>query len=101
MRIEIVRTDAEQPWHARMKGDNGKIVWTTGENYVDRRGAEDAIAFAANGFGVKGVPSMDGPPGNRMLVFRTSIGIYSTGSKYPATAEQRFPIFEVDERTQK
>lgn len=40
--FEIVRTDAEQPWHARFVASNGRIVWTT-EQYTRRRGAENAI----------------------------------------------------------
>jgi uncharacterized protein YegP (UPF0339 family) len=45
-RFEIVRTDAEQPWHARTKAGNGKIGWRT-ENYARRSTALDAIASVA------------------------------------------------------
>lgn len=41
-RFEIVRTDAEQSWHARIIASNGEPLWVT-ENYADRRGAENAI----------------------------------------------------------
>lgn len=41
-RFEIVRTDASQPWHARFRAANGRIVWTT-ENYSRRRDAVAAI----------------------------------------------------------
>ena len=42
-RFEVVRTDAEQPWHARFRASNGKVVWVT-ENYARRNGALNAIA---------------------------------------------------------
>jgi uncharacterized protein YegP (UPF0339 family) len=42
-RFEIVQTDAEQPWLARMIGANGEQVWRTSENYVERQGAAHAI----------------------------------------------------------
>jgi uncharacterized protein YegP (UPF0339 family) len=41
-RFEVVRTDAEQPWHARFIAANGRIVWTT-ENYGRRRDAVAAV----------------------------------------------------------
>lgn len=41
-RFEIVRTDAVQPWHARFRAANGRIVWTT-ENYRRRNAAHDAL----------------------------------------------------------
>ena len=40
-RFEVVRTDGEQPWHARLC-TNGRIAWHT-ENYTRRIGAERAI----------------------------------------------------------
>lgn len=42
-RFEIVRTDAEQQWHARFVAANGRIVWTT-EQYGRRKSALNAIA---------------------------------------------------------
>lgn len=41
-RFEIVRTDAAQPWHARYRAANGRIVWTT-ETYARRDGAVNAL----------------------------------------------------------
>ena len=41
-RFEIVRTDAAQPWHARYRAANGRIVWTT-ETYARRSGAVNAL----------------------------------------------------------
>jgi uncharacterized protein YegP (UPF0339 family) len=41
-RFEIVRTHAAQPWHARFRAANGRIVWTT-ETYTRCRGAERAV----------------------------------------------------------
>jgi len=48
-RFEIVRTDAEQPWHARMIASNGKKVFTS-ETYHRRNGALNAIAVAVSEF---------------------------------------------------
>lgn len=41
-RFEVVRTDAEQPWHARLVAGNNETVWTT-EKYASKAGAENAI----------------------------------------------------------
>lgn len=40
--VEVVQTDAEQPWHGRIVGGNGEPVWLT-ENYGDRRDIVAAI----------------------------------------------------------
>lgn len=40
-RFEVVRTDAEQPWHARLMVNNKRVWWT--ENYARKVGAERAI----------------------------------------------------------
>lgn len=48
-RFEIVRSDAEQPWHARFIADNGRTVWTT-ENYNRRRNALNAIRAMVDPF---------------------------------------------------
>lgn len=47
-RFEIVRTDAAQPWHARFRAANGRVVWTT-ENYARRSSALSAIDLLASG----------------------------------------------------
>lgn len=41
-RFEIVRSDADQPWHARFRAANGAIVWST-EQYDRCRAAENAV----------------------------------------------------------
>lgn len=48
-RFELVRTDADQPWHARFRASNGAIVWTT-ENYARRKRALRAIEIIVDGF---------------------------------------------------
>lgn len=48
-RFEIVRTDAEQPWHARFVAANGRIVFST-EQYARRAGAVTAIHAVAAAF---------------------------------------------------
>ena len=91
MRIEIVQSTGEQPWHARFVSGNGeKVAWT--ENYHNRSDAIFAVARLAEVFGVKGRFNVQGPPGNAMLVFSHS----SFGSSAPA--ETRFVIHDVDER---
>lgn len=63
--FEIVRTDAEQPWHVRLVASNGNIIMSS-ENYTRRRRAESAIAVAAEAFGV----AMNRPPnreGDRLV----------------------------------
>lgn len=90
MSIEIVQTNADQQWHARIKGDNGENVWTT-ENYSKRSDAIHAVALAAATFGVRGAYSVLGPPGNTTLVFTaTQFGTIP--------AERRFPLDDIDER---
>jgi uncharacterized protein YegP (UPF0339 family) len=49
-RIEIVRTDAPQPWHARIRAANGQITWAT-ENYTRRESADAAVGRLAEMFG--------------------------------------------------
>lgn len=51
-RFEIVRTDAPQPWHARFRSANGRVVWTT-ENYTRRTAALAAIESMALEFGYR------------------------------------------------
>lgn len=41
-RFEIVRTNASQPWHARFRAANGRIVWTT-EQYARHNAAVLAV----------------------------------------------------------
>jgi uncharacterized protein YegP (UPF0339 family) len=51
--FEIVRTNAG--WHARLKGTNGEIVWST-EVYTHKTTALEAIdvlQHAANGVGLR------------------------------------------------
>lgn len=92
MKIEIVQTSAEQPWHARLKGDNGEPVWTT-ETYARRADAIHAVALAAETFGVRGAATVAGPPGNTTLVFSRSV------PGQPLPTERRFALHDMDERT--
>lgn len=50
--LEIVTTDAEQPYLARLVADNGEQVWRTSENYADIRTAERAVCIAAEALSV-------------------------------------------------
>lgn len=47
-RFEVVRTAQEQ-WHARFIGANGRTIWWT-ENYKRKVGAEKAISAIAHVF---------------------------------------------------
>jgi uncharacterized protein YegP (UPF0339 family) len=48
-RFEVVRSDAPQPWHARFRAANGRIVWAT-ETYAKRDSAINAITALARLF---------------------------------------------------
>lgn len=72
--FEIVRTDADQPFHARLVAGNGQIVMHS-ENYADARAALTAVAVAAEAFGITmsrppaleedtGLPLGEAPDGN-------------------------------------
>ena len=52
-RFEVVRTDAEQPWHVRYRAANGKVQFTS-ENYTRRHRAVWAIANLAHAFSPTG-----------------------------------------------
>lgn len=41
-RFELVRSDAAQPWHARFRAANGRIVFST-EQYARQGAAENAV----------------------------------------------------------
>ena len=50
-RFEVVRTDADEPWHARSRAGNGEVVlWS--ETYTERRAALEAIRITAQLFSV-------------------------------------------------
>lgn len=91
MIIEVVQTDNEQPFHVRIKGDNGEPI-AHSESYPRRSHAIEAVAALAAGFGVRGAYTVLGPPGNTTVAF--------TATQYGGLpAERRFPIVDVDERT--
>jgi hypothetical protein len=58
VRVEIVHKGGREPgdpaahW-ARIKGDNGEIVWVT-EQYTEARTAHEAVGLLAAGFGMGG-----------------------------------------------
>lgn len=86
-RFEIVRTDAEQPWHARFRAENGRVVWST-ENYARRKTAINAVCVIAREFSWGGVATWrtDGPWQEVLIEhggFRAGV-----------------PVLMVDERTQ-
>lgn len=56
-RLQIVQTDAEQPWHARVLAGNGQRI-AHSENYAEERSAASAIAVLAEAFGI----TMNRPP---------------------------------------
>lgn len=49
--IEIVQTDAEQPWHVRLRSEgNSEDLYRTTENYVEERGAVEALVLLGRQF---------------------------------------------------
>ena len=52
--IEIVRTDSEQPWHARIRAANGEVTWWT-EQYVRSVDALEAIELLGRTFSPVGL----------------------------------------------
>jgi uncharacterized protein YegP (UPF0339 family) len=50
MHAEIVRTDADQPYHVRLVAENGEKVWWT-ENYASRFDAIHALTLLGSMFG--------------------------------------------------
>jgi uncharacterized protein YegP (UPF0339 family) len=88
--IEIVQTDAEQPWHGRVKAGNGQIVWHT-ENYAEHDSAASAVAVVAEAFGIQ--MSRPPQPGDPEVDGIGYLGEAPTGNVYC------FDVREVDERT--
>lgn len=64
--FEIIRTDAEQPWHARLIV-NGHKTWVT-ENLTRKVGAERAILSAARTFGWNDPHLIANTPTEKILV---------------------------------
>lgn len=88
-RFEIVRTDADQPWHTRLKANNGQIVLHS-ENYAEHDSAANAVAVAAEAFGI----TMTRPPelGDPEVDGVGFMGEAPNGQRYC------FDVREVDER---
>lgn len=86
MTFQIVRSDAPQPWHLRVKAGNGKIE-AHSENYADPRGPEVAIAAIAECFGI----TMNRPP-TRDPETGGLLGEAPDGNVYT------YPVTRVDER---
>ena len=92
-RFEIVRTDAEQPWHARFRAANGRVVWTT-ENYARRRGALRAVESM--------VAPFTGSWVDRWWDFdlgRIVDAVIYRSNHWEKTNARRLEIRDVDERT--
>lgn len=94
--LEIVTTDAEQPYLARLVADNGEQVWRTSENYADIRTAERAVCIAAEAFFL----------GRAELILASSVEVSDPDEKRVrlaleeprAQAVLSVPIVYVDER---
>ena len=62
--IEIVRTDADQPWHVRLRALNGEVTWTT-ETYTRSVAALEAVLLLGRTFSPVGLARLewiDPPP---------------------------------------
>lgn len=90
-RIEIVRTDAAQPFHLRFAGDNGEtVVWS--ENYAERGTALNAIGVVAGAFGI----TMSRPDVEENTDPEVAeLGVYG---ETPEGVTHVYPVFDVDER---
>ena len=92
--FEIVRTDAEQPWHVRFRGRNGHTVMVS-ENYVRREAALRAIASMARFFS----------PTGQVWISTVRVGNesyadirYGSEDRQTWTEAHRIQIREVDQR---
>lgn len=94
-RFEIVRTDAEQPWHARFRAANGRIAWTT-ENYARKSTARFAIDTIARTFSPLNQCWVDEGPWTPDSKASVRIGVQQ-GAGFAGA--HRVPIRVVDERT--
>lgn len=93
MSIEIVQTDADQPWHVRVSGSNGEPVMHS-ENYTDADTASSAVAVLAEAFGI----TMSRPP-ERDVDDETGTLLGLRGEA-PDGHVYSYPIRFVDEREQ-
>lgn len=88
-RIDIVRTEAEQPFHARFVAGNGQVI-ATSEKYAERRDALVAIAVVAEAFGI----TMNRPPSENT---DTELGELGIMGETPEGVFHIYPIRDVDE----
>lgn len=89
-RIEIVHTDAEQPFHLRIAGNNGQVI-ATSEKYGERRDALSAIAVVAEAFGI----TMNRPPDENT---DPEVGELGVVGETPEGVVHIYPVRDVDER---
>ena len=90
--IEIVRTDSEQPWHARIRAANGEVTWHT-ENYASLRGARDALVLLGRTFSPVGLARIASDEiGNRFL------DVWFDSDELELGATFAIPVRYVDER---
>lgn len=88
--IQIVRTDAEQPFHVRFTAGNGQVI-ASSENYGERRDALSAVAVVAEAFGI----TMNRPPDENTDPEVAELGVYG---ETPEGVVHVYPIRDVDER---
>lgn len=88
--IQIVRTDAEQPFHLRFVGDNGEPI-ASSENYAQRSTAVDAIGVVAGAFGI----TMSRPVEENTDPEVAELGVFG---ETPEGVVHVYPIRDVDER---
>lgn len=101
-RFELVRTDAEQPWHVRFVAPNGRIVWTT-EQYGRRKSAINAVSSLCEGL-LSGWVEMDWlytkptRSGQSYRIVRSGPAVVYRRDSWNKTNGLRMEIREVDER---
>lgn len=89
-RLQIVQTDAEQPWHVRVLGSNGEPI-ATSEKYAAEESAEVAIAVLAEAFGI----TMSRPP---EVNTDREVGELGLRGETPEGVFHIYPVERVDER---
>lgn len=85
-RFEVVRTDAEQPWHFRFIA-NGRVV-ASSETYARKVGVQRGIEAMGRGFSPVGMAMLDG---DWLHVWQDNDG--AAGWKVAV------PVRDIDERT--
>lgn len=95
--IEIVRTEADQPWHVRIRADNGEPTWST-ENYTTLQSALDAIELLGRTFSPIGLASESAGLAGRLVQGQAARYLTVWYDSDELGAKVTIPVRYVDER---